>query len=124
MHGWRLDQAVLNVFPFTDRVSVIRLPGSVFLEVLEKSLALEYGLVQFSGIQREPYLDAAQRVTAYYRHLDQFLSQLWEHQTGPKILAVVSAYGFEAPEGWRRLRALITGRRTNLAHMPTRVFLG
>ena len=29
------------------------------------------------------------------------------------MLAVVSAYGFEAPEGWRRARALITGRRTN-----------
>lgn len=72
-----------------------------------------FAAVQFSGIQRDPYLGAAQRVTAYYRHLDQFLSQLWEHQAGPKILAVVSAYGFEAPEGWRRVRALITGRRTN-----------
>ena len=72
-----------------------------------------FAATQFSGIQRQPYLDAAQRVTAYYRHLDQFLAQVWEHQTGPKILAVVSAYGFEAPEGWRRLRALITGRRTN-----------
>jgi hypothetical protein len=72
-----------------------------------------FAAVQFSGIQRAPYVDAAQRVTEYYRHLDQFLSQLWEHQRGPKILAVVSAYGFEAPEGWRRLRALMTGRRTN-----------
>ncbi len=72
-----------------------------------------FAAVQFSGIQRAPYVDAAQRVTEYYRHLDQFLSQLWERQRGPKILAVVSAYGFEAPEGWRRLRALITGRRTN-----------
>lgn len=72
-----------------------------------------FAAVQFSGLQREPYLGAAQRLAAYYRHLDQFLSTLWERQTSPKILAVVSAYGFEAPEGWRRLRALITGRRTN-----------
>lgn len=72
-----------------------------------------FAAVHFSGNQREPYLGAAQRLTAYYRHLDQFLGRLWEHQTGPKILAVVSAYGFEAPEGWRRVRALMTGRRTN-----------
>ncbi len=72
-----------------------------------------FAAVNFSGFQREPYLGAAQRTTAYYRHLDQFLSRLWEHEAGPKILAVVSAYGFEAPEGWRRVRALATGRRTN-----------
>lgn len=72
-----------------------------------------FAAVQFAGVQREPYLGAAKRLTAYYRHLDQFLAGLWEHETGPKVLAVVSAYGFEAPEGWRRLRALVTGRRTN-----------
>lgn len=72
-----------------------------------------FAAVQFSGVRREPYLGAAQRLSAYYRHLDQFLATLWQRETGPKILAVVSAYGFEAPEGWRRLRALITGRRTN-----------
>lgn len=72
-----------------------------------------FATVQFSGNQREPYLGAARRLTAYYRHLDQFLAALWERDSGPKILAVVSAYGFEAPEGWRRLRALMTGRRTN-----------
>ena len=72
-----------------------------------------FAAVQFSGVQREPYLSAAQRLAAYYRHLDQFLADLWERDTGPKILAVVSAYGFEAPEGWRRLRAIVSGRRTN-----------
>jgi hypothetical protein len=72
-----------------------------------------FAAVQFSGMQRDPFRGAAQRLTAYYRHLDLFLATLWERETGPKILAVVSAYGFEAPEGWRRLRALITGRRTN-----------
>ena len=72
-----------------------------------------YAAVQMSGNQRQPYLDASQRLTAYYRHLDRFLARVWEHDTGPKILAVVSAYGFEAPDGWRRIRAQITGRRTN-----------
>ena len=43
-------EEVLNVFPFTDRVSILEVPGSVVREVLEKSLSLEYGLVQFSGL--------------------------------------------------------------------------
>ena len=72
-----------------------------------------FAAVHFSGVQREPYVGSAQRLAAYYSHLDQFLATLWEREPGPKILAVVSAYGFEAPEGWRRLRALMTGRRTN-----------
>lgn len=92
------------------RANFIMLPG------LARVSSRNYGgfaAVQFSGVQREPYLGAAHRLTAYYRHLDQFLAALWEREPGPKILAVVSAYGFEAPEGWRRVRALITGRRTN-----------
>lgn len=72
-----------------------------------------FSAVHFSGVRREPYLSASQRLSAYYSYLDQFLAELWQRETGPKILAVVSAYGFEAPEGWRRLRAQVTGRRTN-----------
>ena len=43
-------EAILNVFPFTDRVSVLTIPGNTLRQVLEKSLSLEYGLVQFSGL--------------------------------------------------------------------------
>jgi len=43
-------EAILNVFPFTDRVSVITMSGDVLRQVLEKSLSLEYGLAQFSGL--------------------------------------------------------------------------
>lgn len=68
--------------------------------------------VQFSGVKRRPYLEAAQLVTAYYRHLDGFLARLWERESGPRILVVVSAYGFEAPEGWRKLWAQLTGGPT------------
>lgn len=92
------------------KASFIMLPG--LARVSSRNFG-GFAAVQFAGVQREPYLGAAQRLTAYYRHLDQFLATLWERETGPKILAVVSAYGFEAPEGWRRLRALMTGRRTN-----------
>jgi hypothetical protein len=92
------------------KANFIMLPG------LARVSSRNYGgfsAVQFAGVQREPYLGAAHRLETYYRHLDRFLAALWQRDTGPKILAVVSAYGFEAPEGWRRLRAQITGRRTN-----------
>jgi hypothetical protein len=71
-----------------------------------------FAAVQFSGVQRRPYLEAANLVTTYYRHLDSFLAQLWERESGPTILVVVSAYGFEAPEGWRKLWAQLTGGPT------------
>jgi len=71
-----------------------------------------FAAVQFSGVRRQPYLDAADLVTNYYRHLDQFLAQLWERESGPRIFVVVSAYGFEAPEGWRKLWAQLTGGPT------------
>lgn len=43
-------ESILNVFPFTDRVSVITMSGDILRQVLEKSLSLEYGLAQFSGL--------------------------------------------------------------------------
>jgi len=92
------------------KASFIMLPG--LARVSSRNFG-GFAAVHFAGVQHEPYLGAAQRLTAYYRHLDRFLAALWERETGPKILAVVSAYGFEAPEGWRRLRAQVTGRRTN-----------
>lgn len=42
---------VLNVFPFTDTVSVLTITGEALQKVIEKGLSLEYGLAQFSGIQ-------------------------------------------------------------------------
>ena len=44
-------EEVMNVFPFTDKVSVLTLPGNVLMQVIEKSLSLEYGLAQFSGLR-------------------------------------------------------------------------
>ena len=46
-------EEVLNVFPFTDRISILEITGEVLRQVLEKSLSLEYGLAQFSGIKLE-----------------------------------------------------------------------
>lgn len=62
-----------------------------------------YTAVQFEGAQDEESQRSARRVAAYYAHLDLFLSRLWERTPPPKLLAVVSAYGAEPPQGWRRV---------------------
>ena len=44
-------EALLNVFPFTDQVTVVQMPGSALLKLLEKGVSLDYGLSQFSGVE-------------------------------------------------------------------------
>ena len=61
-----------------------------------------FAAVQFEGSQRERDQLAARRVAAYYAQLDLMLSRLWERVPSPKLLAVVSAYGAEPSQGWRR----------------------
>lgn len=41
---------VMNVFPFTDTLSVVSLTGNQLKELLEYSYTLPYGLAQFSGL--------------------------------------------------------------------------
>jgi hypothetical protein len=69
-----------------------------------------YAAVQFGDTQDPERREAAQIVTSYYRHLDRFLAEVWLRAAEPRILAVVSPYGYEAPTGLRRLGALLTGR--------------
>jgi hypothetical protein len=92
----RETQAMFLVLPGLSEVSQRYLGG--------------FAAVHFSGVQRKAPQEAAQILSFYYSHLDQFLADLWQRETRPKLLAVVSSYGFEAPEGWRRFWALITGR--------------
>jgi len=89
------------------RASFFMLPG-----LAEVSLRYFGGFaaVQFGGVKRRPHVQASQLVTAYYRHLDRFLAALWARDSGPRILAVVSAYGVEAPDGWHKLWAQATGQ--------------
>ena len=89
------------------RATFMMLPG--LADVSRRNFG-GFAAVHFSGVQRAPYVQSYQLVTAYYRHLDRFLGDLWERDDEPKVLAVVSAYGFEAPEGWRKLLAQATGR--------------
>lgn len=75
-----------------------------------------YSAVQFEGLQRPPYVEAARLLEDYYVFLDGALAELWERQDAPCLMAVVSAYGAEPARGWRRLRAELTARRALEGH--------
>jgi hypothetical protein len=46
---------------------------------------------------------AAERLAAYYTEIDTLLAAVWAHEEGPRLLAVVSAYGVDPQGGWRRI---------------------
>ena len=78
-----------------------------------------YAAAQFDGSQDAATREAAQIVTAYYRHLDSFLARLWARWEGPKVFAVVSPFGIEAPTGWRKLLRGLMRRSMHGVFHPT-----
>ena len=78
-----------------------------------------YASFQFDGVQQPPTRRAAQIVTGYYRHLDAYLARLWARQSSPKLFAVVSPFGVEAPSGARRLLRLLERRPHQGVFHPT-----
>jgi hypothetical protein len=66
--------------------------------------------VQFEGSQSSAARQAAERLTAYYTWIDNFLGDLWQQENGPRILAVVSACGAEG----RRDRLSLSGDAAEL----------
>ena len=67
--------------------------------------------VQFEGEQTPAAREAAERLAAYYALLDSFLGELWLRVDGPRVLAVVSAYGTEGRQDpLRRERTALEGR--------------
>ena len=77
-----------------------------------------FSAFEIEGIRNERRRTAAQLVTAYYRHLDSYLAGLWQRQKGPKFLAVVSPFGAQSPEGWRRVWFATTGRSNEGSFSP------
>lgn len=66
-----------------------------------------FAAVQFEGVHDPASEEAAERITAYYRLLDDFLAALWaqEEGKGPRVLVVVSPAGVERRNGaWSWLR--------------------
>lgn len=51
-------EAVLNVFPFIDRVTTLELPGRVLRSVIEQGLRRDYGLPNFAGLSITCVLEA------------------------------------------------------------------
>lgn len=91
------------------RALFLALPG--LLEVSE----LTYGgfsAVEFEGVSGAEQALAAARLTAYYRHLDRFLGELWGRLSSPRLMVVTSAWGARAPGGVRRAWAQVTGGAT------------
>lgn len=63
-----------------------------------------FSAVQFEGEHRGGAARAAaERLTAYYTVLDTLLAEIWASEEGPRLLAVVSAYGVDPQGGWKRL---------------------
>jgi hypothetical protein len=84
------------------------LPG---LQGISRSYFGGYSAAQFDGARSHVFTDAAELVSAYYIHLDEFLNEIWrsDPQEGPRLLAIVSAYGFEGQGGtWERLRGEVS----------------
>lgn len=84
-----------------------------------------FSAAEFDGETARPQQRAAQLISFYYSYLDHFLAEFWERQSGIKMLAVVSAYGFEAPQGLRRSWARTAGRhlRGRYQRTPDGLFL-
>ena len=84
------------------------LPG---LEGISRGYFGGYSAAESAAAKSHVFTDAAQIVAAYYCHLDDFLEQLWlsAPEDGPKLVAIVSAYGFEGPGGiWGHLRGEVS----------------
>jgi len=62
-----------------------------------------FSRVMFDGSKGSAARAAADRLAAYYAQLDTFLAEVWAQGRGPRLLAVVSAYGASARGGWPRL---------------------
>lgn len=88
---WResLLLTLLNQHPETGALFVV-LPG--LREVSRRSFG-GFQAVQFEGEQASEARESAERLAAYYTEIDRFLQDLWNLQEGPKVMAVVSAYG-------------------------------
>ncbi|HEX5715267.1 MAG TPA: alkaline phosphatase family protein [Thermoanaerobaculia bacterium] len=105
---WR-ESLALSLFdqhPGTGALFVI-LPG---LREVSRQTFGGFQAVQFEGEQSPAARAAAERLAAYYALLDSFLGELWLRVDGPRVLAVVSAYGTESREDpLRRERTAVEG---------------
>ncbi|MEM9592974.1 MAG: alkaline phosphatase family protein [Acidobacteriota bacterium] len=98
---WRQDLAffLLDRDPPIDGL-FLQLPG---LEIVSHDYFGGYSAVQFEAVQEAESVEASRLVEAYYGHLDEFLSNLWDSMPEPRLLVVVSAHGVHGDQGWRKV---------------------
>ncbi|MDH3745610.1 MAG: alkaline phosphatase family protein [Acidobacteriota bacterium] len=114
---WRESLALFLLDQRQDLSSIfLLLPG---LSEVSRLYFGGYAAFQFDGVQAAGTKRSAQIITAYYRHLDSYLAELWARQDDPKILAVVSPFGVEAPTGWRRAIRALSRRPLHGVFHPT-----
>jgi hypothetical protein len=87
-----LALSLLDRHPGTGALFVV-LPG---LREASRRTFGGFQAVQFEGEQTPAAREAAERLAAYYALLDSFLGEMWLRADGPRVLAVVSAYGTES----------------------------
>jgi hypothetical protein len=106
--AWRESLAVslLDQHPEADAVFMV-LPG---LREVSRGSFGGFQAIQFEGSQSSEAREAAERLTVYYGWIDRFLREIWQKEDGPRILAVVSAYGAEG----RRDRLSLSGDAAEL----------
>lgn len=104
---WResLALSLLDQHPGTGALFVV-LPG---LREISRETFGGFQAVQFEGEQSQTAREAAERLAAYYGLLDSFLGELWLRIEGPRVLAVVSAYGTESRQDPLRREQSATG---------------
>jgi type I phosphodiesterase/nucleotide pyrophosphatase len=103
----RVARALVQSTPNLESFFLV-LPG---LERISRQNLGGYSAAEFDGAKAHVLTEAAALVAAYYIHLDAFLSELWKSDPGrgPRLLAIVSAYGVEAPAGaWGWLRGEVS----------------
>jgi hypothetical protein len=89
-----LALSLFDQHPETSALFVV-LPG---LRAVSRRSFGGFHAVQFEGEQAAPAREAAERLGTYLTALDSFLGQLWLRAEGPRVLAMVSAYGTQSRE--------------------------
>jgi len=102
----RLTGSLLDRSPDLSTLFV-ELPG---LSTVSHEYFGGFSAVEFDGSRARLFRQAAQYVAGYYAQLDDFLAALWGRDDGPRILAVVSAYGVDAPGPWARWKREVSQR--------------
>ncbi|HYO13967.1 MAG TPA: alkaline phosphatase family protein [Thermoanaerobaculia bacterium] len=69
-----------------------------------------FDAVQFAGDQSPEARQAAERIATYYALLDGWIAEVWNRESGPRLLAVVSPSGVEPQGRWERLQEGMTLR--------------